>query len=107
MLLEYLSDILPDLPGLFFFDDQYINLHRLLTEVMLIFKCQLVRLVFQLNLNVCKKCRMPVNQTFSSCAVAIRQVVYMQFIAMRMTCRISNPFIHEQNVAASADTRVR
>lgn len=31
----------------------------------------------------------------------------MQFIAMEMTCRISNPFINEQNVAALADTGVR
>jgi len=34
-------------------------------------------------------------------------VVFMQFIAVKTTYRISNPFINEQNVAALADTGVR
>ncbi len=31
----------------------------------------------------------------------------MQFIAMQMACRISNPLMNEQKTAAQADVRVR
>ena len=64
MLFEYPPDILPDLSGFFFFDDQYINLHRFFTQMMFIFKFQLVCLVLQFNLNVRKKCRVPVDHSF-------------------------------------------
>lgn len=62
---------------------------------------------FHLHLSISLLCGLFLYQIIPSCAVAIRQGVYIQFIAVKMTFRISNPFISEQNVAASADTRVR
>ncbi len=47
------------------------------------------------------------KENYSICAVAIRLLTCMQFIAMQVSCRISNPLINEQNAAALADAKVR
>ncbi len=43
----------------------------------------------------------------SNCTVAIRNLSFMQFIAMKLRFRISNLLMNEQKTAALADVRVR
>ena len=51
--------------------------------------------------------RKPVTGSFSTCTVAIRNISFMQFIAIKPIFWISNLRINEQNAAALADARVR
>ena len=51
--------------------------------------------------------RKPVTGSFSTCTVAIRNISFMQFIAIKPIFWISNLRINEQNAAALADARAR
>ena len=48
-----------------------------------------------------------VIENLSICTVAIRNIGFMQLIAIKPIFRISNLRINEQNAAALADARVR
>ena len=49
----------------------------------------------------------PDSGIVSNCTVAIRDLSFMQFVAIKLRLWISNLRINEQNAAASADAKVR
>ena len=71
MLSKYLSYVLMDVFIAVFLNNKYINLHRLITEHVFILKNKLISVIFQLDLKSCKKCGMPLKDSFSLVAQSV------------------------------------
>ena len=64
MLSKNSSDIFMYHFPIFFFNYQNIYFHRFCSQLMLILKNQTVCIFLQFNLNICKKCRVPLQNCF-------------------------------------------